>query len=57
VGRRTTLDVLNAEIDIATAQLALKPGRVGLLMDHLRLFALVGATRRIGDAIRECRGS
>jgi outer membrane protein len=42
VGQRTTLDVLNAENDFATAQLALTQGRVGLLMDRLRLAALAG---------------
>lgn len=42
VGQRTTLDLLNAEHDSATAQLALAQGRVGLLLDRLRLAALVG---------------
>jgi outer membrane protein len=42
VGQRTTLDLLNAENDSATAQLALAQGRVGLLLDRLRLAALVG---------------
>jgi outer membrane protein len=42
VGQRTTLDVLNAENDIAAARWALTQGRVGLLLDRLRLAALVG---------------
>ena len=42
VGQRTTLDLLNAENDNASAQLALAQGRVGLLMNRLRLAALVG---------------
>lgn len=42
VGQRTTLDLLNAESDVATALLALAQGRVALLMDRLRLSALVG---------------
>jgi outer membrane protein len=42
VGQRTTLDVLNAENDIAAAQLAVTQGRVSLLLDRLRLAALVG---------------
>ena len=42
VGQRTTLDVLNAENDIAAAHLALTQGRVGLLLNRLRLAALVG---------------
>ena len=42
VGQRTTLDLLNAENDSAAAQLALAQGRVGLLLDRLRLAALVG---------------
>jgi outer membrane protein len=42
VGQRTTLDVLNAENDAASAQLALAQGRVGLLLDRLRLAALTG---------------
>ncbi len=42
VGQRTTLDLLNAENDSASAQLALAQGRVGLLLDRLRLAALVG---------------
>jgi outer membrane protein len=42
VGQRTTLDLLNAESDAASARLALVQGRVGLLMDRLRLAALTG---------------
>jgi outer membrane protein len=42
VGHRTTLDVLNVENDTATARLTLAQGRVGLLMDRLRLAALAG---------------
>jgi len=42
IGERTTLDLLNAENDSALAQLALAQGRVTLLLDRLRLAALVG---------------
>ena len=42
VGHRTTLELLNAENDTAAARLALAQGRVGLLMDRLRLAALAG---------------
>ena len=42
VGHRTTLELLNAENDAAAARLALAQGRVGLLMDRLRLAALAG---------------
>ncbi|MDE2370918.1 MAG: TolC family protein [Burkholderiales bacterium] len=42
VGERTTLDLLNAENDAASARLALAQGRVGLLLDRLRLQALAG---------------
>ena len=42
IGQRTTLDLLNAENDTAAARLALAQGRVGLLMDRLRLAALAG---------------
>lgn len=42
VGQRTTLDLLNAENDSASAQLALAQGRVGVLLDRLRLAVLVG---------------
>jgi outer membrane protein len=42
VGQRTTLDLLNAESDAAAARLALAQGRVVLLLDRLRLAALVG---------------
>ncbi len=42
VGERTTLDLLNAENEAAASQLALVQARVGLLMDRLRLAALVG---------------
>jgi outer membrane protein len=40
VGGRTTLDLLNAENDIAAARYALAQARVGLLLDRLRLAAL-----------------
>lgn len=42
VGDRTTLDLLNAENDAANAELMLLQGRVGLLLDWLRLAALGG---------------
>ncbi len=42
VGHRTTLDVLNAENDQASAQLALAQARVSLVLDRLRLAALAG---------------
>jgi outer membrane protein len=42
VGQRTTLDLLNAENDAAAARLSLAQGRVTLLLDRLRLDALVG---------------
>lgn len=42
VGDRTTLDLLNAENDAATAELALLQARVSLLLDRLRLAALAG---------------
>ena len=42
VGQRTTLDLLNAENDAAAARLSLAQGRVALLLDRLRLAALVG---------------
>ncbi len=42
VGQRTTMDLLNAENDTAAARLGLAQSRVGLLMDRLRLAALVG---------------
>lgn len=42
VGDRTTLDLLNAENDAASAELALVQGRVDLLMNRLRLAALAG---------------
>jgi outer membrane protein len=42
VGQRTTLDLLNAENDAAAASLAQAQGRVALLLDRLRLAALVG---------------
>ncbi len=43
VGDRTTLDLLNAENDRATAQLALAQARVALVVERLRLAALAGA--------------
>ena len=42
VGDRTTLDLLNAENDAASAELALLQARVGVLMDRLKLAALAG---------------
>lgn len=42
VGDRTTQDLLNAENDAASAELALLQGRIGLLLDRLRLAALAG---------------
>ncbi|CAN5491810.1 TolC family outer membrane protein [soil metagenome] len=42
VGERTTLDLLNAENDAASAQLALAHERVSLLTERLRLLALTG---------------
>jgi len=42
VGDRTTLDVLNAESELAHAETALAQARVALLLDRLRLFALAG---------------
>jgi outer membrane protein len=42
VGQRTTLDLLNAENDAAAARLSLAQGRVALMLDRLRLAALVG---------------
>jgi outer membrane protein len=42
VGQRTTLDLLNAENDIAAARLALAQARVALLLDRLQLAALAG---------------
>ena len=42
VGDRTTLDVLNAESELAQAETALAQARVALLLDRLRLFALAG---------------
>ena len=41
-GRRTTLELLNAENDAAAAELALLQARVALLLDRLRLAALAG---------------
>jgi len=42
VGDRTTLDLLNAENDAATAELTLLQARVELLMNRLRLAAVAG---------------
>ncbi|MBU1441612.1 MAG: TolC family protein [Gammaproteobacteria bacterium] len=42
VGDRTTLDLLNAENDASTAELALLQARIAVLLDRLRLAALVG---------------
>ncbi len=41
-GERTTLDLLNAENDAASAELALLQARITLLLDRLRLAALSG---------------
>lgn len=43
VGDRTTLDVLNAEHDLAQAELALAQARIARLLDRLRLDALAGS--------------
>jgi len=55
VGQRTTLDLLNAENDVATARLSLAQGRVALLLDRMRLAALVGqldeSTLRAANAV------
>lgn len=42
VGERTTLDLLNAENDLAAARLALAQARVGLWLQRLQLAALAG---------------
>ena len=42
VGDRTTLDLLNAESDASSAELALLQARVDLLLNQLRLQALAG---------------
>lgn len=42
VGQRTTLDLLNAENDVAAAHLSLAQARVSLLLDRMRLAALAG---------------
>jgi outer membrane protein len=42
VGDRTTLDLLNAENDAASAELALLQARIAVLLDRLRLAALAG---------------
>ena len=42
VGDRTTLDLLNAENDAASAELTLLQARIELLMNRLRLAALAG---------------
>ncbi|MEB2398811.1 MAG: TolC family protein [Alcaligenaceae bacterium] len=42
VGERSTLDLLNAENEASASRLALSQARIGLLLDHLRLAALVG---------------
>ncbi|HEY8708648.1 MAG TPA: TolC family protein, partial [Burkholderiaceae bacterium] len=42
VGDRTTLDLLNAENDAASAELTLWQARIDLLMNRLRLAALAG---------------
>lgn len=42
VGSRTTQELLDAESDVATAELALVKARVSLLMSRLELYALAG---------------
>jgi outer membrane protein len=42
VGDRTTLDVLNAQNDLAQAELSLAQARIARLLDGLRLAALAG---------------
>lgn len=42
VGDRSTLDLLAAQSDAATAELNLLQGRIGLLLERLRLLALAG---------------
>ena len=53
VGERTTLDLLDAENESATSSLALAQARIALLMDRLRLAALIGrldeAALRVAD--------
>lgn len=57
VGHRTTLDLLNAENDTASARLALAQARADWLLDSLRLAALVGqldeAALRAANALLE----
>jgi outer membrane protein len=43
VGDRTTQELLNAENDAASAELAVEQARVSLLLDRLRLAALAGS--------------
>jgi outer membrane protein len=50
VGDRTTLDVLNAQSELAQAELALAHARVGLLLDRLRLETLAGRLDESGLA-------
>jgi len=54
VGQRTTLDLLNAEADVASTRLALAQARVGLVLDRLRLAALAGHLDE--DALRAVDG-
>jgi len=42
VGQRTTLDLLNAENDVAAVRLSLAQGRAALMLDRMRLAALAG---------------
>ena len=42
VGDRTTLDVINAENDVASAELALMQAKVNQVLNQIRLAALVG---------------
>lgn len=42
VGDRSTLDLLNAQADAAGAELSLLQGRIGLVVERLRLHALAG---------------
>ena len=42
VGDRTTLDVINAENDVASAELALMQAKVNQVLNQIRLAALAG---------------
>lgn len=54
VGERSTLDLLNAENEAAASRLALAQARIGLLIDRLRLAALVG---RLDEAALQAANS